>query len=63
MSRKNKRSVNTKSSAAVTTQAAPVGKTTAFNPDYTPVVKDLRRIGMLAGSFIVVLVVLTFFLR
>jgi hypothetical protein len=34
-----------------------------FNPDYTPVIKDLRRIGMLAGSFFVILIVLAFFLR
>lgn len=33
-----------------------------FNPDYTPVIKDLQRIGILAGSFIVLLVVLSFFL-
>jgi len=34
-----------------------------FNPDYGYVIKDLRRIGILAGSFFVVLVVLSFFLR
>lgn len=34
-----------------------------FNPDYTYVKKDLRRIGTLAGFFIVVLVALSFFLR
>ncbi|MDD5468544.1 MAG: hypothetical protein PHS96_12140 [Anaerolineales bacterium] len=34
-----------------------------FNPDYTPVIKDLKRIGALAGSFILLLVVLSFFLR
>lgn len=62
MSRK-KRSVSIKTNTSVTTQAAPAGKTAAFNPDYSPVIKDLRRIGLLAGSFILVLVVLTFFLR
>ncbi len=36
---------------------------TEFNPDYTYVKKDLTRIGTLAGFFIVVLVVLSFFLR
>jgi hypothetical protein len=35
----------------------------AFNPDYSYVVKDLRRIGLLAGTFISILVILTFFLR
>ena len=34
-----------------------------FNPDYTYVVEDLKRIGLLAGSFIVILIVLSFFLR
>jgi hypothetical protein len=31
-----------------------------FNPDYSYVVSDLRRIGLLAGIFFVVLVVLAF---
>ena len=34
-----------------------------FNPDYSLTIKDLRRIGILAGSFIGLLVVLSFFLR
>ncbi|NLG71587.1 MAG: hypothetical protein GX495_06050 [Chloroflexi bacterium] len=33
-----------------------------FNPDYTYVKKDLRRIGILAGSFFAVLIVLSFIL-
>lgn len=36
---------------------------TEFNPDYTAVKKDLVRIGTLAGFFITVLIVLSFFLR
>jgi hypothetical protein len=36
---------------------------TEFNPDYTYVKKDLARIGALAGFFILVLVVLSFFLK
>jgi hypothetical protein len=36
---------------------------TDFNPDYSYVKKDLKRIGILAGSFIGILIVLTFFLR
>jgi len=36
---------------------------TEFNPDYTYVKRDLARIGMLAGFFVTVLVVLSFFLR
>jgi len=34
-----------------------------FNPDYSYVKKDLRRIGSLAALFFVVLTVLTFILR
>jgi hypothetical protein len=34
-----------------------------FSPDYTYVIKDLRRIGTLAGSFFLILVVLSFILR
>lgn len=36
---------------------------TEFNPDYTYVKRDLARIGTLAGFFVVLLVVLSFFLR
>ena len=44
--------------------AVPTRLTTAveFNPDYTNVRKDLRRIGILVVSFTVVLVVLSFFI-
>ncbi|MBM3152308.1 MAG: hypothetical protein FJZ96_08945 [Chloroflexi bacterium] len=34
---------------------------TEFNPDYTPVKRDLRRIGLLAGIFLAILVILSFF--
>jgi hypothetical protein len=34
-----------------------------FNPDYTHVVKDLRRIGLLAGSLILGLIALAFILQ
>jgi hypothetical protein len=37
--------------------------TAEFNPDYGPVRKDLKRIGILAGTFFVILVTLSFFLR
>jgi hypothetical protein len=33
-----------------------------FNPDYSYVIKDLRRIAILAGMFIALLIVLSFFL-
>ncbi len=52
---------------AAPTLAQPAGPsrlTTAaeFDPDYTYVVKDLRRIGILVVSFVIVLVVLSFFI-
>jgi hypothetical protein len=34
--------------------------TQEFNPDYTYVVKDLKRIGILAGSFFILLIALSF---
>jgi hypothetical protein len=37
--------------------------TQEFNPDYRYVKHDLRQIGIMAGSFFVILVVLSFFLR
>ena len=36
---------------------------TEFNPDYTHVKRDLGRIGILAGSFFVALIVLSFFIK
>jgi len=36
---------------------------TEFNPDYTHVKRDLSRIGMLAGSFFVILIILSFFIK
>jgi hypothetical protein len=38
-------------------------RATEFNPDYTHVKRDLRRIGILAGTFAVILVALSFVLR
>ena len=49
-----------KTAAASTTRST---YTQEFNPDYSIVVNDLRRIGIMAGGFLVILVVLSFFLR
>lgn len=35
---------------------------TEFNPDYSQTIKDLKRIGILAGTFFAVLIVLAFVL-
>jgi hypothetical protein len=72
MSKKNKRQVRkaTTSSTPVASTSAPVadGTTTRasdrdFNPDYTYVKKDLKRIGTLAGTFFIILIVLSFILK
>ena len=55
MARKNKRT------ATVNVSSAP--SRNEFNPDYTYVKRDLKRIGSLAGFFIVVLIVLSFILK
>lgn len=34
-----------------------------FKPDYSQTIKDLKRIGILAGSFFAVLIILSLFLR
>ena len=60
MSKKNKRQVTKASSAPMRTATSP---SESFHPDYSDVKKDLRRIGILAGSFVSILIVLAFFLR
>lgn len=52
-----------KSKRTTSVSMTPATARTEFNPDYTYVRKDLKRIGALAGFFIVVLVALSFFLR
>jgi len=42
---------------------ATTSRSSEFNPDYSYVRKDLKRIGILASSFFVILIVLSFFLR
>jgi hypothetical protein len=52
-----------KNNKRTTVTVTPSQSRAEFNPDYTYVKKDLARIGALAGFFIVVLVVLSFFLK
>ena len=54
-----KRTKRMTTSVSMTPQAT----RTEFNPDYTYVKRDLKRIGTLAGFFVAVLVILSFFLR
>lgn len=62
--RKVSKSENTVSTqSAVSTSARSRLTSTDFNPDYTDIKSDLKRIGILAGSFFGVLIILSFFLR
>jgi len=54
MSKKHKRQI----SGAISNFAPKVAE---FNPDYTTTKRDLRRIGVLAGSFFLVLIVMAIF--
>jgi len=57
MSKKNRRQVS-KSAAFIAPQ-----RQMDFNPDYTHIKRDLGRIGVLAASFFVILIALSFFLK
>jgi hypothetical protein len=60
MAKKNKRIVT---SVSVASSASSANRAAEFNPDYTHIKRDLGRIGMLAGSFFVILIVLSFFIK
>jgi len=66
MAKKSKRLVR-KVSSTVTdkpiTDPLLANRPSGFNPDYHLIIRDIRRVGLLAGSFIVVLVVLSIFLH
>ncbi len=66
MAKKNKRQVRRDASPLPEKSTAdPLAgnRPTGFNPDYHFVIQDVRRVGILAGSFILVLVILSFFLH
>jgi hypothetical protein len=70
MSKKTKKRQSRKkrSTSSSTQSAPPAGKAqvkvdTGFHPDYSETVKDLKRIGVLAGTFFVILIGLSFFLN
>ena len=58
MAKRTKRTSST--TVSVTPAASPRAE---FNPDYSDVKKDLKRIGALAGFFITVLIVLSFIIK
>ena len=61
-SRKGKRRATT-SSMRTSTGTGSRLKAEGFNPDYSQTIKDLKRIGLLAGTFFVILIGLALFLR
>lgn len=63
MAKKERRTVSANLIAENRARRSGTPASAEFNPDYSYVKKDLTRIGILAGSFFVVLVVLAFFLR
>ena len=56
MAKKNRRTTSVSMTSSTTRQPE-------FNPDYTHVKRDLGRIGILAGSFFGLLIVLSFFIK
>jgi len=62
MSNKSKKSYKQiiKSQEPMAVQSA---RTSEFNPDYTDVKRDLKRIGVLATTFFVILIALSFILK
>ncbi len=62
MSKKAKKHFRDTSKLGGGTAAAISQKSDEFNPDYSYVIKDLKRIGILAGTFFVILVILSFVL-
>ena len=66
MAKKSKRQVRRVAAPVVEKPTADplVGnRPTGFNPDYHFVIRDVRRVGILAGSFIIILIALSFFLH
>lgn len=67
MAKKVKRNVSTyrpkvETPAKASTATSSRTSNGEFNPDYSYVLRDLKRIGVLAGSFFVILIVLAIFL-
>ena len=65
MAKKTRRQVRRESSPEADKPADPLvsSRPSGFNPDYHYVIKDLRRVGILAGFFVIVLVALAIYLH
>jgi hypothetical protein len=66
MAKKTKRAVRREAYPSIEKPVADplaTNRPTGFNPDYHYVIRDLRRVGLLAGSFIIVLLALSILLH
>ena len=65
MAKKTRRQVRREASPEADKNADPLAmsRPSGFNPDYHYVIKDLRRVGILAGSFVIILVALAIYLH
>jgi hypothetical protein len=61
--RRTQRRETTPPKIATPAAASSISRSTEFNPDYSDTIKDLKRIGTLAGTFVTILVILSIFLR
>lgn len=62
MAKQQKRKVSSEMGSSTMPTAARSTGSTEFNPDYTPVIKNLRKIAVMAVIFIAFLVILSFIL-
>lgn len=62
MSKKSKKNFRDTSKIKAKTSVSSTKSNEEFDPDYSYVIKDLKRIGVLAGTFFVILVALSFML-
>jgi len=60
---RKKRSTSRSTQSATPANSAQMQNETGFHPDYSETIKDLKRIGVLAGTFFIVLLGLSFFLN
>jgi hypothetical protein len=63
MPKKNRRPTTKDIQRSVAPTSNASSKPFEFNPDYSYVVKDLRTIGILAGTFVAAIVILSFFIN
>ena len=59
MAKQRKRQIRKSTKPALAAQRRAAAE---FNPDYSDIKKDLKNIGILAGSFLAILIILSFFL-